>query len=1583
MKRFILTLSILVFAGFSFCQNIPRANHTGPYGFQVNTLTGNLYIDRTDLTIPNQGIPIALTFSYNSYRDTLDDGFGKGWTFSLGMCYEVDSSGSVIIHQADGRRDRYVPSMSSYLAPQGIFDQLQRDGDLVTLTTKYGMVYRFGNAQHKKLTQILDPNGNSLSLTYSNGQPTSIVDESGRSIQLSWENGYLARVTDPNFPSGRSISYQYNSKGQLLSVTDPLANQVRYTYNSKNQLSQYTNENGYLMDIIYSEGGAVKEIRSCLEHVRFSYNQGKTFVVEEGESRQVVTYEYDQEGRLLGKKGNCCGYDVQYTYDQDNNIASVQDAKGALLITNSDRTGNVLQTEDDLGGKIRFEYSNALNRLTGITDKKGNQTSYTYDDQGNLTRIQQPEGLSFDFSYDEAGNLTRFVDAKENTLTMVYNQGDDLTEVSYPIGSESFMYDGVGNMTSGTDPNGNTTSFLYDALDRITSIQDAMNHSFFFSYDANSNLTQEIDANGNTKAYEYDAYDRLNSVTTPSGTTKYAYDNFGNLTEILDANTHSSQFRYDQRNQLVEEQDAMGFITRYGYDANGNLTRRIDANGNTTTYTYDALNRITSKTYLGNTDTYEYDPNGNLSRCSNQDISMSFTYDGLNRLVQKSYDTWNKTISYTYDEVGNRSSMTDPEGGVTQYQYDANNRLTQITTPQEEIIRFSYDVGGRMTRQDNANGTYSLYTYDLLDRVVSLSHYNSSDSVFASYSYTYDNNGNRLSMTDHEGGVNRYEYDGDNRLTQVNYPDGTIESYMFDATGNRLSLKKDGVTTEYAYDAADRLLSSNEVAYSYDNNGNLIAKVEDGSQTNYQYDGENRLTRIRLPDSSFIQYLYDPLGNRLSKRGSNINSVNYLLDGENILQEVSPPGELIVQYIAGMNLDEWLTMRRDGETYSYHSDALGSIMTITGGGGSIQNSYTYDAYGNPSISMNNVANSFFFTGREWEEENNSLFFRTRYYSPLVGRFLQKDGFEGFAYNPYSINKYNYLESNPINYTDATGEFVPVILGIGARIAAKYLTRAAVKGFATRFAYGSILGTLKQFGKYGTNFGCYDLADIAIDGLFGKKKFKDIFKLSNFIPNKILKQLVKRGKNLRTVTRRHAERSILKRNIENIKKYGPRDGKGNFKTMEQFHDAAKAIQKGNILYELEQIGKGLLKAELKGALKGEFDLQADCETDEGFQEFLEDLEEFIDSILIPIIRPIDPNEILTPAGFGPEKWVSYQDNLPYTIFFENDPEFATAAAQRVKITHRFDEDLNPFTFRLGDFGFGDYVFEVPPNLSYYSNQFDFTDSLGLVLKVLAGVDVAQNEAFWIFESVDPETGLAESLPATAGFLPVNDTSIHNGEGFVNFTIQPMVGSTTGSEIKASASIVFDDNPPILTNEDFNTIDADHPTSQLTSLQSNADSTQFQMEWEGKDVGSGLGSYILHVSTNAGPFVPTISDLKDSTYTFFGSSFNSYQFYIQSKDNVDNLERQKFTAEPSCMSIQVVELQNATDFQPNGRIQLEVEGNQGALSFSWDHDSTLNAGTATNLPPNEYRVAISDEAGCTVSTIIEIENDIAASSDKTIE
>ncbi|MFH1279223.1 MAG: CARDB domain-containing protein [Candidatus Eisenbacteria bacterium] len=283
-----------------------------------------------------------------------------------------------------------------------------------------------------------------------------------------------------------------------------------------------------------------------------------------------------------------------------------------------------------------------------------------------------------------------------------------------------------------------------------------------------------------------------------------------------------------------------------------------------------------------------------------------------------------------------------------------------------------------------------------------------------------------------------------------------------------------------------------------------------------------------------------------------------------------------------------------------------------------------------------------------------------------------------------------------------------------------------------------------------------------------------------------------------------------------------------------------------------------------------------------------------------INACDPNEILGPSSFGDENWVGVDRTLPYSINYENDPELATAPAQIVDIRQQLDPDLDPATFRLSSFGFGNFTFQPPENVAFFSERLDLRDSLGLFVDITAGIDVQENEVFWHLKSIDPATGELPTDPF-AGFLPVNDTLIGNGQGFVNYSIRPRADAVTGDVIDAEASIVFDVNAPVATPAIFHTIDADKPASHVDSLPPIIEDTEFSIPWTASDAtpGSGFESIALYVSDNDGYFqsysMDYMDDPGDGPIIFNGERGHTYGFFTIATDHAGNVEAMKTVAE----------------------------------------------------------------------------------------
>lgn len=301
--------------------------------------------------------------------------------------------------------------------------------------------------------------------------------------------------------------------------------------------------------------------------------------------------------------------------------------------------------------------------------------------------------------------------------------------------------------------------------------------------------------------------------------------------------------------------------------------------------------------------------------------------------------------------------------------------------------------------------------------------------------------------------------------------------------------------------------------------------------------------------------------------------------------------------------------------------------------------------------------------------------------------------------------------------------------------------------------------------------------------------------------------------------------------------------------------------------------------------------------------------------IQVIRPIDPNDIIGPRGYGEARWVSVMDTLDYTIRYENDPKFATAPARNVIIEHAFDKNVDSTSFRLGPFGFGYFAFTIPGQRTYYSTRLDVIDSLGVMVDVSAGLNIIENNTQWEFISVNPLTGL-NFVNALDGFLPVND-STHQGEGFVTFTVLPKDGLETGDTVYAEASIIFDDNETITTNRYFNTIDADPPESRILGYDFVNDST-IKIHASAGDDASGLHHFELYASSNNVYTLVDTSGAENATFTFTGAKDSTYCFLTIAVDSVGNTEVRQQSY--PCFPLAQDTLPRITDFNPKMGIPL---------------------------------------------------------------
>jgi RHS repeat-associated protein len=142
-------------------------------------------------------------------------------------------------------------------------------------------------------------------------------------------------------------------------------------------------------------------------------------------------------------------------------------------------------------------------------------------------------------------------------------------------------------------------------------------------------------------------------------------------------------------------------------------------------------------------------------------------------------------------------------------------------------------------------------------------------------------------------------------------------------------------------------------------------------------------------------------------------TTNYLYDGPNPVQELSD-STVTVNLLTGLGVDERFTRTDSSPTGNFLTDALGSALALTDGSGNTLASYTYEPFGNTTASGSS-SNSYQYTGRE-NDGTAVYFYRNRYYSPSLQRFISEDPIEFGG----GVNLYQYAASNPTAYKDPFG-----------------------------------------------------------------------------------------------------------------------------------------------------------------------------------------------------------------------------------------------------------------------------------------------------------------------------------------------------------------------------------------------------------------------------------------------------------------------------------------------------------------------------------------------------------------------------------
>lgn len=832
-----------------------------------------------------------------------------------------DALGNETVHAYDARETLVTQTNALESEIQKIYDNNFRPSDI--LDANGSVTTLVWSVDGVNLTQVIDAEGGQTDITYdSMNNPISVIDPMGYLTTYEYDGTLLTSTTNA---LGQETSYTYTSEGFLETVTDPLGNTTTYTYDAYGQRTSMTDTLENTWTYTYDSLGRLIDTTDPLGRIQHN--------------------EYDIAGRLTRSIRN---YDPNKSQNEDNlwNIVTEYEY---------DARGNQTSVIDTLGRETQYEYD-AAGRLVKTIDPAGNETTNIYNEAGQLIATTDALGRETTYVYDATGRLVSTTDALDNTTSTIYNPDGTVASTSDALGrTTSFTYDDLKRVLTVTQPNEAVTTNVYDDNGNLISVTDALNQTTYYEYDAlgrvikttdplenftenfyddAGRLVQSIDARGNATTYEYDEAGRQISITDALGnSTSYEYDDLGRRTAVIDAAENRTEYTYDALDRVIAVTDPLGNTITTEYNALGQVIQRTDANGNETTFAYNDLGQTTSQTdALGYVTSFAYDEVGNRLSATDARGSVTYTqYDALNRPVV-AVDPLGNASSTTYDPAGQVVASTNANQETVAFTYTVSGQQETITDPLGNVITYEYDLLGRLISQMDANGIVTAYEYDALSRLMAVTEnykpgFEPDHEINVRTEYTYDENGNRLTITDGNDNTTTFTYDELNRLLTETDPLGNEWSYAYDELGNRITMTDaNGATTNYDYDESRRLTGieyadDNDVAFTYDAGGRRTEMTDGVGTTSWMYDELNRPIEVTDPFGTTVVNVYDAVGNRVRMLYPNMD-VEYAYDAANRLTTVY----------------DWT------KNTHYEYDPAGRLQKILRPNG-VDSTYTYDPAG--------------------------------------------------------------------------------------------------------------------------------------------------------------------------------------------------------------------------------------------------------------------------------------------------------------------------------------------------------------------------------------------------------------------------------------------------------------------------------------------------------------------------------------------------------------------------------------------------------------------------------------------------------------